>query len=86
MVPPNNRGNLYTACLVEPNLQVLFNLPDMVGAYTADGWGGQYITVIPKRKLVVAHKAKLSTLTLWGLTQGGVGDWQYWEILKMLLS
>ncbi len=67
-------------------LENLFSLPDMEGAYTADGWGGQYITVIPNRKLVIAHKAKLSTLTLWGLTQGGVDGWQYWEIVKMLLS
>ncbi len=67
-------------------IENLFNLPDMEGAYTADGWGGQYITVIPKRKLVIAHKTKLSTLTLWGLKPGGVDGWQYWEIVKRLLS
>ena len=67
-------------------IENLYNLPNMEGAYTADGWGGQYITVIPKRKLVIAHKAKLSTFTLWGLTSGGVGNNQYWKIVKMLLS
>jgi hypothetical protein len=47
----------------------------LYGKYVEDGWGGQYITVIPNRKLVIAQKAKLSTLTLWGLTPGGVDGW-----------
>ncbi len=67
-------------------IEKLYDIKDLEGAYTADGWGGQYITVIPKRKLVIAHKAKLSTLVLWGVKGGGVDGWQYWEIVKKLLS
>ena len=67
-------------------IENLFNLPDMEEAYSATGWGGQFITVIPKRRLVVAHKTKLGTLTLWGLKSGGVDDWQYWETVKKLLN
>ncbi|MTI32333.1 serine hydrolase domain-containing protein [Xanthovirga aplysinae] len=60
--------------------------PDFEGAYTASGFGGQYITVIPKRKIVVAHKSKLGLFTLWGLKPGGVGDWQYHRILDRLVN
>ncbi|MCF6318897.1 MAG: beta-lactamase family protein [Proteobacteria bacterium] len=67
-------------------IEKLDDISGLEGAYSATGWGGQFITVIPKRKLVIVHKTKLSKLTLWGLTQGGVGDNQYWEIVKMLLS
>jgi len=63
-----------------------YNLSDLKGAYSALGWGGQFITVIPQRNLVIAHKVKLSKLTLWGLTSGGVEEWQYWKILQILLS
>ncbi|HMS67492.1 MAG TPA: serine hydrolase [Saprospiraceae bacterium] len=55
--------------------------PDFEGAYTASGWGGQFITVIPKLNIVVAHKYKVPTLVNWGLMQGGVGDYAYWELL-----
>jgi len=33
--------------------------PNMEGAYTASGFGGQYITVIPKLNMVIAHKKAL---------------------------
>ncbi|HFC30589.1 MAG TPA: hypothetical protein ENJ44_06055 [Oceanospirillales bacterium] len=66
-------------------IEKLHGIADIEGAYSATGWGGPYITVIPKRKLVIAHKTKLSFLTLWGLTAGGVSDSQYWQIINKLL-
>ena len=55
--------------------------PDFEGAYSASGWGGQFITVIPKLNIVVVHKYKVPTLVNWGLKQGGVSDWAYWTLL-----
>ena len=55
--------------------------PDFEGAYTARGWGGQYITVLPKINVVVAHKSKVSTFVKWGLMSGGVSEWEYWNLL-----
>lgn len=59
---------------------------DYQGAYTASGYGGQFITVFPKQKIVVAHKTKLSLLTLWGLTNNGTSNDTYWEILDKIIS
>lgn len=59
---------------------------DMQGAYSANGWGGQYITVIPKRELVIVLKNKMHFLVLWGLKGGGTDSRIYWEILNKLLS
>jgi len=55
--------------------------PDFEGAYTADGWGGQFITVVPKLNTVVVHKYKVPTLVNWGLKSGGVGSNTYWKLL-----
>ena len=55
--------------------------PDFEGAYTASGYDGQFITVIPKRKIVVAHKVKLPLLVRWGLRPGGVANHSYWKLL-----
>ena len=60
--------------------------PDFDGAYSATGFGGQYITVIPKRKLVVAHKTKLSLRVQLGWERGGVSRPQYWRLLHRLVS
>jgi len=57
------------------------NHPDFEGAYTASGWGGQFITVIPKLNVVVVHKYKVPTLVNWGLRPGGVSDHTYWQLL-----
>jgi len=54
--------------------------PDFEGAYSATGYGGQFITVIPKLNMVVAHKTKLGLFNYIGLKQD-VGDWQYWQLL-----
>lgn len=55
--------------------------PDFDGAYTAHGWGGQFITVIPKLNMVVIHKCKVPTLVNWGLKSGGVGNATFWQLL-----
>ena len=54
--------------------------PDFEGAYSATGYGGQFITIIPKLNIVVAHKTKLGLLNYLGLKYD-VGNWQYWELL-----
>lgn len=55
--------------------------PDFEGAYTASGWGGQFITIIPKINVVVVHKYKVPTLVNWGLKPGGVPSNTYWKLL-----
>lgn len=60
--------------------------PDFEGAYYASGFGGQYITIIPKLNMVIAHKTKLKTLVLWGLKNGGVPDYTYQKIVHKLLT
>ncbi len=56
------------------------------GAYSASGWGGQYITVFPKQNVVVVLKTKMNKLVLWGLKGGGTSDWQYWKVINMLFK
>jgi CubicO group peptidase (beta-lactamase class C family) len=55
--------------------------PDFKGAYSASGWGGQFITVIPKLDIVIAHKYEVPTLVNWGVRSGGVGDYTYWKLI-----
>ncbi len=55
--------------------------PDFEGAYTAHGWGGQFITIIPKLNIVVTHKYKVPTLVNLGLKSGGVGNGSFWQLL-----
>ncbi|GAB5418251.1 MAG: hypothetical protein Crog4KO_16440 [Crocinitomicaceae bacterium] len=62
------------------------NNSDFEGAYTATGWGGQFITVIPKLNMVVAHKYAVPTLVNWGIRKGGVSDAQYWSLLTRFVS
>ena len=59
--------------------------PNFEGAYTASGYGGQFITVIPKLNIVVAHKTKLGLLNHLGLKYD-VADWQYWKLLYDLFK
>lgn len=61
--------------------------PDFEGAYTASGYGGQYLTILPKLNIVVAHKHKLPKLVRWGLKRGNdVPEWQYWGLLHDYLT
>ncbi|NRB62322.1 MAG: serine hydrolase [Saprospiraceae bacterium] len=55
--------------------------PDFEDAYMARGWGGQYITVLPKLNVVVAHKCKVPTLVRWGLLSGGVSEYEYMDLI-----
>jgi CubicO group peptidase (beta-lactamase class C family) len=54
----------------------------MYDAYTAQGAGGQYITVLPSCGLVIAHKVNLATAT----EKDYVSPEDYMTILNMLLS
>ena len=60
--------------------------PAYKGAYTAIGYGGQYITVIPKEKLVIAHKTKLKLFTMIGISYKGTDDKVYWKMIDLLVN
>ena len=60
--------------------------PSYQGAYTAIGYGGQYITVIPQEKLVIAHKTKLKLFTQLGITYKGTDDKVYWNMIDLLVN
>jgi len=64
----------------------LYDNKDFEGAYTASGYGGQFITVIPKRKVVIAHKTKLDLLTKLGMAKNYTTSPQYWKILDKLMK
>ena len=55
--------------------------PDFEGAYTAHGYGGKFITIIPKLNLVVAHTVKLPIIVKWGFKEGGVTNPEFWKLL-----
>ena len=59
--------------------------PDFEGAYSATGFGGQFITVIPKLNIVVAHKTKLGIPNYLGW-RSDVPHWQYWELLHKFIA
>ena len=64
----------------------MYDNPDFEGAYTASGYGGQYITVIPKKKIVIAHKTTLDFLGYAGISQrSSTPSWRYWWILRNLM-
>ena len=54
------------------------------GAYSAIGYGGQYITVFPAIEVVIAHKTKLNLLQLIGIAKDG--DAHYWEIVHQIVA
>ena len=56
------------------------------GSYTATGYGGQYITVIPKLEMVVAHKTKLNIPTMIGLSYKATNEDVYFEIVDRLVG
>ena len=60
--------------------------PDFEGAYQASGWGGQFLTIIPRLDVVVVHKCALSKLVRWGMKDGGVKSPEYWELLYNLIN
>lgn len=64
-----------------------YDNPDFEGAYTASGYAGHFITVIPKRNVVIAHKTRMDLLTVTGYSQRSMtSDAQYYLILKELMS
>ena len=54
------------------------------GAYSAIGYGGQYITVFPTIELVIAHKTKLGLMKLLGIAKDG--DAHYWDIVHKIVE
>ncbi|MFY0631764.1 MAG: DUF2306 domain-containing protein [Flavobacteriaceae bacterium] len=63
-----------------------YDNPDFDGAYTADGAYGHFITVIPKRNVVVIHKTTRDLLTLAGFSdRASTPKWRYWWILRNLM-
>ncbi|MFK8060448.1 MAG: DUF2306 domain-containing protein [Polaribacter sp.] len=63
-----------------------YDNPDFDRAYTAWGSSGQFITVIPKRNVVVVHKTKLDYLTHLKLSERTeTPSWRYWWILRKLM-
>ena len=55
------------------------------GAYTAIGYGGQYITVIPKMDMVIALKTKLNLFTMIGITYKATDGPEYFEMMDRLV-
>ncbi|MEM6718861.1 MAG: DUF2306 domain-containing protein [Bacteroidota bacterium] len=63
-----------------------YDNPAFEGAYTARGAFGQYITVIPKRDIVVVHKTTVDIYTLLNFSdRTSTPSWQYWWILQKLM-
>ncbi|MEM6344515.1 MAG: serine hydrolase [Bacteroidota bacterium] len=60
--------------------------PVYEGAYTASGYGGQYITVIPKLDLVVAHKTVLNIPSKLGWAYKATFEGQYFEIVDQIIN
>jgi CubicO group peptidase (beta-lactamase class C family) len=63
-----------------------YDNPDFEGAYSARGAFGQYITVIPKRNVVVVHKTTIDLLTLLNFSdRSSTPYWRYLWILRTLM-
>ncbi|MEM6804770.1 MAG: serine hydrolase [Bacteroidota bacterium] len=56
------------------------------GSFSATGYGGQYITVIPKAELVIAHKTKLTLSAMIGLTYMETSPSVYYTIIDKLMN
>ncbi len=63
-----------------------YDNPDFKEAYTAWDNSGQFITVIPRRNVVVVHKTKLDYLTNIKLSERTkTPSWRYWWVLRKLM-
>ncbi|MDT7833399.1 DUF2306 domain-containing protein [Flavobacteriaceae bacterium S356] len=63
-----------------------YDNPDFDGAYTASGAFGHFITIIPKRNVVIVHKTTRDLLTLAGFSnRKNTPKWRYWWILRNLM-
>jgi len=63
-----------------------YDNPDFKGAYTASGAYGHFITVIPRRNVVIVHKTTRDLLTLSGFSsRRSTPKWRYWWILRKLM-
>ena len=68
------------------NIDNYKNLPAFEGAYTATGYGGQFITVLPAVDMVVALKTNLSLTDKIGWTYHETSREQYFEMLERLVE
>lgn len=67
-------------------IERFYDNPDFEGAYTSWDESGQFITVIPKRNVVVAHKTKLDYLTHINLSERTkLASYKYWWVLRTLM-
>ena len=64
----------------------LFELNGFDGAYEASGYGGQFITVIPEKNIVIAHKTKLDLLSLTGIRLKNTPTWKYHDMMKFIFD
>lgn len=60
--------------------------PVYEGAFTASGYAGQYITVIPKMEMVIAHKTALNLPTKIGLTYKATFEGEYFGVVDRLIK
>jgi CubicO group peptidase (beta-lactamase class C family) len=60
------------------------NKKEYRGAYSAIGYGGQYITVFPEIEVVIAHKTKLGFFQWIGMAKDG--DAHYWDIVHRIID
>jgi len=58
---------------------IVDNEPALEGAYTAWGWGGQYITIVPKLDMVISHKTDI-------LFERRTSVEQYYDLLRMIVN
>ncbi|MEO0570436.1 MAG: serine hydrolase [Bacteroidota bacterium] len=58
--------------------------PKYKDAFSAIGYGGQYITVFPWLNMVIAHKTKLGLFEFIGLRKDG--DAHYWDIVHKIVD
>ena len=59
---------------------------EYAGSYSATGYGGQYITVVPKADLVIALKTKLNLPAMIGWTYMETSPQVYYTIIDKLMK
>ena len=70
-------GYLWWVAINDHHLEGV-DLPN--GSFSAEGFRGHYITVIPKLDLVIVHRFDTDK------DEGGVHDWQYGKLVKLILE
>ncbi len=63
-----------------------YNNPDFEGAFCATGWGGQFIVVIPKLNMVIAHKTRVDVLSLIGWANHNVSNPAFYKLVQKFIE